>query len=183
MSLSDLASLGNFVSGVAVLVSLVFLYFQLSQISEQVKQAEKNQRASIASGRATRLYEGRFRTCEPHLAQVLLKVHHTPSDLSEVELLQYRNYVHAALISFEDNYRQHASGLLVDDAYEITLKGVKGLFSLPAARATWPRLRPILPEDFAAFIDRQISVTAVQPFVLGLEQFKIDVAAEVSKAA
>jgi hypothetical protein len=42
MSLSDLASLGSFVSGAAVLVSPVFLYFQLRQLSGQVKQAEKN---------------------------------------------------------------------------------------------------------------------------------------------
>jgi hypothetical protein len=39
MSLSDLAALGSFVSGLGVLVSLVFLYFQLRQIGVQVKQA------------------------------------------------------------------------------------------------------------------------------------------------
>lgn len=33
MSRSDLASLGSFVSGFAVLVSLVFLYFQLRQMN------------------------------------------------------------------------------------------------------------------------------------------------------
>ena len=51
MSLSDLASLGSFVSGVAVLVSLVFLYFQLGNLNRQVTQAEKNQRAAIHQAR------------------------------------------------------------------------------------------------------------------------------------
>jgi hypothetical protein len=46
MSLSDLASLGSFVSGVAVLVSLVFLYFQLRQMNAQVLQTEKISRHS-----------------------------------------------------------------------------------------------------------------------------------------
>jgi hypothetical protein len=45
MSLTDLASIGSLVSGVAVLVSLIYL-------SLQVKQAERNQQASIRLGPA-----------------------------------------------------------------------------------------------------------------------------------
>jgi hypothetical protein len=41
MSLSQLAEIGSFTSGVAILASLIFLYFQLRQINQQVKQAEK----------------------------------------------------------------------------------------------------------------------------------------------
>lgn len=38
MMLSDLAALGSFVSGVAVLISLIFLWFQLRQMNEQGRQ-------------------------------------------------------------------------------------------------------------------------------------------------
>jgi hypothetical protein len=37
MTLSDLAALGSFVSGLAVLVSLIFLWFQLRQMNEQIR--------------------------------------------------------------------------------------------------------------------------------------------------
>ena len=37
MSLSDLASLGSFVSGAAVLASLVFLFFQTRQMTSRVQ--------------------------------------------------------------------------------------------------------------------------------------------------
>jgi hypothetical protein len=50
MSLSALAEIGSFISGVAILSSLIFLYFQLRQINHQVKQAEKNQRSAIRQG-------------------------------------------------------------------------------------------------------------------------------------
>ena len=50
MSLSDLAALGSFVSGLAVLVSLIFLYFQLRQVNRQVRQSEKNQLALMNQG-------------------------------------------------------------------------------------------------------------------------------------
>ena len=48
MSLSDLASIGSFVSGVAALVSLVYHAIQ-------VRQAEKNQRAVLNHGYMTRV--------------------------------------------------------------------------------------------------------------------------------
>ena len=54
MSLSQLAEIGSFISGVAILSSLIFLCFQLRQINQQVKQAEKNQQSAIRQGQATR---------------------------------------------------------------------------------------------------------------------------------
>ena len=48
MSLSDLASIGSLVSGVAILVSLIYLAIQ-------VRQAEKNQRAVLNQGYITRV--------------------------------------------------------------------------------------------------------------------------------
>ena len=55
MSLSDLASLGSFVSGVGVLISLIFLYFQVRQVNAQVGQAEKNQQAAIRQERSAKV--------------------------------------------------------------------------------------------------------------------------------
>jgi hypothetical protein len=53
MTLSDLAPIGSFISGLAVLVSLVFLCFQRRQVGAQVQQTELHQQASIRQGRQT----------------------------------------------------------------------------------------------------------------------------------
>ena len=50
MSLSDWASIGSLVSSIAVLISLIYLALQ-------VRQAERNQQASIRQGRATRMVD------------------------------------------------------------------------------------------------------------------------------
>jgi hypothetical protein len=50
MSLSDLASLGSFVSGFAVLISLIYL-------SLQVRQTKRNQQIAIRHSRASRIVE------------------------------------------------------------------------------------------------------------------------------
>src|SRR5215469_1497977 len=65
MPLSDLASLGSFVSGVAVLISLVFLYFQVRQVTAQVRQAERNQQASIRHTRVSRSVQLQLEISEP----------------------------------------------------------------------------------------------------------------------
>src|SRR5690348_18217117 len=70
MTLSDLASLGSFISGFAVLVSLIFLYFQLRQISEQVNQTERNQRALMQQGRANRVTDTTLRLAETEMSSV-----------------------------------------------------------------------------------------------------------------
>lgn len=73
MSLSDLASLGSLVSGVAVLVSLVFLYFQVRQVNQQVRQAEENQRATIAQVRASCTAEMAMHQTDPAVATAVRK--------------------------------------------------------------------------------------------------------------
>ena len=68
MSLSDLASLGSFVSGLAVLISLVLLFFQLRQLNQQVRQTERNQQASIRHGRITRGVDIQLARADPGAA-------------------------------------------------------------------------------------------------------------------
>jgi hypothetical protein len=52
MSLSDLAALGSFISGIAVVISFVFLGLQ-------IRQADKNQKEMLASDWASRATEHR----------------------------------------------------------------------------------------------------------------------------
>ena len=66
MSLSDLASVGSFVSGIAVLVSLIYLALQ-------VRQAEKNQRALIHQGRVAQSTERFLRFADPGFSRAYLK--------------------------------------------------------------------------------------------------------------
>ena len=66
MSLMDLASIGSFMSGVAVVVSLVYLALQ-------VRQAQKNQRALMQQGRAARICDLLLRLSEPSMASTYRK--------------------------------------------------------------------------------------------------------------
>jgi hypothetical protein len=61
MSLSDLASLGSFVSGFAVLLSLIYLALQ-------VRQTKRNQQIAIRHSRASRIVELQLALADPAVA-------------------------------------------------------------------------------------------------------------------
>jgi hypothetical protein len=63
MSLSDLASLGSFVSGFAVLVTLVLLLLQM-------RQSNQNQRALMSQGNIDRIGNILRWLAEPHIADL-----------------------------------------------------------------------------------------------------------------
>ena len=60
MTLSDLAAIGSFISGLAVVITLAFLLLQM-------RQTNKNQRALMQHGRSTRNIETLARSLEPHV--------------------------------------------------------------------------------------------------------------------
>ncbi|HJW40601.1 MAG TPA: hypothetical protein VJ476_05145 [Rhizomicrobium sp.] len=138
MSLSDLAALGSFISGFAVLVSLVFLYFQLRQIGAQVKQAEKNQQAAIRQGRALSLSEHiRGVAANPLLADALAKMVRNDPALTQTELRQAYTHCRAAFYLWEDSFYQHQEGLLNDSAFEAFTLSTKTVIALTGWRVTW----------------------------------------------
>jgi hypothetical protein len=162
MSLSDLASLGSFVSGFAVLVSLTFLYFQLRQLGAQVAQAEKNQQASIRQGRADRQAAIAMGATDPALAEAILKAFTGAPDITATQLLQFSRYSDAAFHSHEDSFYQNQEGLLTDSAFAAVVNRMGQIFRRPPFRVQWKRSRMSYGAEFVEFVDRLIARTPVE---------------------
>ena len=158
MSLSDLASLGSFVSGFAVLVSLVFLYFQLRQVSDQVRQTEKNQQAAIRQARSTRGVDIVLRAAtEPSLIEAVLKGNMGADDISDMQLMQFRLYVRSWLYEWEDAFYQHRDGLLTDSGFNALKANIRSLFRPIGFRTNWKLSRADFSDEFAQWIDKMIA--------------------------
>ena len=151
MSLADLASLGSFVSGVAVVVSLLYL-------GMQVRQAEKNQRALIQQGRAARLADIQLRLAEPSLAATYNKATRG-EELSVAEIAQFRHSVRAIMVGVEDVFFQHRDGLLPRAAFESTTQSLRTTMASPGRRAMWTLQRNLFERDFQAYIDAIVRET------------------------
>ena len=186
MSLSDLASLGSFISGVAVLVSLVFLYFQLGQVRLQIGQAEKNQQASIRQARITRAVDIHLARVDPTaLAEGMVAMragtleHLTAPHVEMMGAISTALFLHA-----EDSYFQHRNGLLDEDAFRTFTISMKNQMRSPTFRVMWKQLLHNYEEEFSSFVDSLAQeVTLRQPTATHLDEWKRDVAAEVASTA
>src|SRR6516162_9312847 len=150
MSLSDLASLGSFVSGLAVLVSLIYLALQ-------VRQTKRNQQISIRHSRASRIVELELALADPAVANAWLHGSRNPEQMTHTELSQFMNLCRAFFFHFEDSFYQREEGLLNDDAFETVVAGARLSARSPGWRAAWKLTRPNFGGRFLEFMDGVIA--------------------------
>jgi hypothetical protein len=177
MSLSDLASLGSFVSGFAVLISLIYL-------SLQVRQTKFNQQIAIRHSRASRIVELQLALADAGVADAWLHGSGNPREITQTELSQFINLCRALFFHFEDSFYQREEGLLNDDAFETVVAGARLSARSPGWRAAWRMARPNFGGRFLAFMDGVVAASAVEPPVdLSLEAWKIAFASETSRTS
>ena len=157
MTLSDLASLGSFVSGIAVLVSLVFLFFQMRQMSAQMDQTERNQKALMHQGITNRVSELTRWLAEPGMADLMSRVEAGETEFTREELYRLKQWLHTTWISVRDTYMQHRSGLADQDMMNAALGAMRVILSQPVFRALWRQERQ-LPQ-WAEMVERLIADT------------------------
>jgi hypothetical protein len=177
MSLSVLASLGSFVSGFAVLISLIYLALQ-------VRQTERNQQISIRHSRVSRIVELQLALADPAVADAWLHGSGSPQEITQIELSQFTHLCRALFFHFEDSFYQRGEGLLNDEAFETVVAGARLLARNPGVRAAWRIARPNFGGRFLDFMDGVVARSAVEPPVdLSLEAWKVAFASEASRTS
>jgi hypothetical protein len=175
MSLSDLASLGSFVNGFAVLISLIYL-------SLQVRQTKRNQQIAIRHSRASRIVELQLALADPGVADAWLHGTGSPQEITQVELSQFINLCRALFFHFEDSFYQREEGLLNDDAFETVVAGARLSARSLGWRAAWRMARPNFGGRFLDFMDGVVAEAAAdRPVDLSLEAWKAAFASEGSR--
>ena len=177
MSLADLASLGSFVSGFAVLISLVYL-------SLQVRQTKRNQQIAIRHSRVSRTVDLHLALADPAVADAWLRGSWSPQEITQTELSQFNNLCRALFFHFEDSFYQREGGLLNDDAFETVVAGARLLARSPGLRAAWKIARPNFGGRFLDFMDGVVAQSAVEPPVdTSLEAWKVAFAFEATRTS
>src|SRR5215471_4553826 len=177
MSLSDLASLGSFVNGLAVLISLIYLALQ-------VRQAKRNQQIAIRHSRVSRIVELHLALADPGVADAWLHGSGNPQEITQSELSQFIHLCRALLFHFEDSFYQREEGLLNDDAFETVVAGARLLARSPGWRAAWKFARPNFGGRFREFMDGVVAAsTGEAPVELSLEAWKAAFASEASRTS
>lgn len=177
MSLSDLASLGSFVSGFAVLISLIYL-------AAQVRQADRNQQTSIRHSRVSRTVQLHLALADPGMTDAWRHGLGSPDETTQTELGQFINLCRAHFFHFEDSFYQREQGLLNDAAFETVVAGARLAARSPGFRAAWRMARPNFGGRYLDFMDGVVAGAAVEPPAdTSIDAWKAVFASEASRSS
>ncbi len=149
MSLSDLASLGSFVSGVAVVVSFVF-------VGLQIRQNNRNQQSLIQQGRADNNLELMLRLTEPHLQETAMRGRAGDLTLTANQIDAFVRAWIATFSLWEDGFLQHRRGAIGHDSFAADEANHQVLMSYPGCRAAWRTARGQFTGAFRDYIDAMV---------------------------
>jgi hypothetical protein len=156
MTLSDLASLGSFISGAAVAVSLIFLALQM-------RQTNRNQKAEMQQARAARLVEFNLQAGNPEIALVIQRGGTGDLTLNDAEIASFRRTFIATILNFEDGYFQAKDKMIGTRSLASDRAILKSLFVQRGYRAMWKTLRYAFEPEFTAYVDDMIETTPIAP--------------------
>jgi hypothetical protein len=155
MSLSDFASIGTLVSGIAVVISLAYLALQ-------IRQNTRHQRASMQQGRAARTVDLLLRTAEPDMARAILRGRMADPAVEAEELEQFLRATTAIFVSFEDGYVLRRSGMLDATTIAGDEAALKNhILPWPGYRIAWEMLKAGMQPDFRDYVDALARDTAL----------------------
>jgi len=146
MTLSDLASIGAFVSGIAVVFSFLFLAMQL-------RQSNRNQKSLMQQGRSQRTVDLLMRMTDPRLNNVLLRAFRADPTMSEADHFAFYSFAAGLFWNYEDSFLQFKAGTLDTKSWSSDVSTLKQLLSNPAYRAAWRAARGGIGEAFRDFMD------------------------------
>jgi len=157
MSLSDLASLGSFASGVAVVITLIFLLLQM-------RQSNRNQKSLMQQGRTARMVNLILTRTNPHLAEVFARLYSADSSFEGAQLAALQAAIDATFYTFEDSYLQFKAGTLDQASWGSDAVAIKRVLAVPAFRVQWSFDREVMTGDYRDYIDQIMRETpAIRP--------------------
>ena len=146
MTLSDLGSIGEFVSSLAVVVSLIYVAIQIRQNSRETRLASQ-QRALEAS----RDMIARMATKEA--SELFAKGHANPDTLTDAETIQLRLLRSAQLRNIENAYLMHLEGVIDAKVFSIFPRQARNILKAdPEIVST-----QTFTEEFSEWMKRQSS--------------------------
>ncbi|MBY0401679.1 hypothetical protein K2X89_15405 [Myxococcota bacterium] len=131
MSLEALGSLGDFVGGIGVVVSLIYLAQQVRRNTQSVEAA------TIQSTTEHFTDFMKWLAGDADLTRIFAAGSQDFEALSPVERLRYSGIMNVALRRTENALAQTRRGLLPEDAWASTLNQLRLAFQAPGARAWW----------------------------------------------
>ncbi len=174
MSLADLAAIGSFVSGIAVVVSFVFLAFQ-------IRQSNRNQKSLMQQGRTTRNVEILLHIADPFVSEMMFEANANIGAMDPKKIWAFYGLAAAVFWSYEDSFLQFQRGLLDGESWSSDATTIKRLLASPAYRIAWKMAREGISGGYRDYVDSVMRDVALAPRNM-TDQWNMLVAEELRSA-
>ena len=151
MELNQLANLGEFIGGIAVLITLIYL-------SVQVKQGTK----ALASGRHHEMLEHIFQhnfspaSQNRDYAEFILRAQDSPEALDDTDWYRFVLYAYGVCAMWEDAYISHRRGLIDSEIWRAWDGVMRSLFTGKGYAKFWAQEGYTHSPLFREYIDSKI---------------------------
>ena len=150
MSLETLANLGEFVSGVAVVVSLVYLAFQVRQNTRSLRTDTFGRALDRVAAVQARL------GTDAALIGIFNRGALDTSRLTPEERIQFTWAFYEMFGAFEFMYHQAQEGALSDEMWDRWAATLSWWLSMPGVRMWWRAKPAPFSSSFSAFVDGRL---------------------------
>ena len=147
LDITTLAAWGEFIGGIAVVVSLIYL-------ASQIRQNSKLLRASTASPSISAINDqGTLVAQDPEMTRIYWDGLADRSSLSEADRRRFDVVINMSLTSFNQEYQFAADGVIGAAAWSTRVRGYRWFFRYPGLRHWWSERRDLFGDEFAEFVD------------------------------
>jgi hypothetical protein len=156
MTLSDLAAIGSFISGIGVIASLIYLGYQ-------TRQSALTHRAGAYQGRLDFIRQGLRDSMDPEFASLTQRVNAGDETLTDVECMRYFAYQLSFFLGFDHLSWLHANRILDEELFRADSLVLQAQLSQPGARATWEISKGIQTSRFRDQVEKYLADTTATP--------------------
>ena len=158
MTLNELANLGEFIGGIAVIATLIYLAIQLRQNTRALKSATLANNTSLWSALLVNIASGDKTKAYLHGSAGV-------PELTPEEFLQFFLISRAMFVSFENQHHQFQQGMLDKAIYEGYERSFQGqALSMPGFRRYWKQFShefsPAFQSQIEAMLKKQPAADA-----------------------
>ena len=151
MTLSDLGNLGEFISAVAVVISLLYLAGQIRQNTRTVRASVHH--ASSLAWNTLNLACG----SDAAASSLLLRGSDDYSQLDRDERFRYTLIMRSVMGTHNDVFHQFRERLISEEVWAAHCRVIAATLARPGAREWWERNRQLFSETFQQEISRLLA--------------------------
>jgi len=164
--LDALGNLGDFIGGIAIIVTLIYLAIQVRQNTKSVRAAS---RLEIASGYRTHLHQ----MLDPVVNRVYQEGLRAYPDMPNEERSIFAHLIGDHAVFFQGVFALYEEGQLEHQTYEDYLTWFACHVATPGGNASWKEISPFLVKGAAAAVNERLGRGDL-PDILQMKAFRLN---------